>query len=246
MQIAKYYTYILLDPRKPKVQLLKGTNIILKYEPFYVGKGKNKRAEYHLKFNHYNEPNKLKRNIIKKIKSIGLMPLIYKTALTFENVALENEKYLINIIGRRDLNRGPLSNLTNGGELNIGCKRTKEQLEKMKIASTGRRHTEETKIKISKVHKNRIFSEQQKLNISKALKGRKNPHSKNNLNKAIIKNLKKVEMIDKNNTIIKTYNSIKEASLDTGISTHIIGRMASGYTKNLKSVYKWRYSNVNS
>lgn len=110
-----YYVYCILDTRK------KGDYTYLNYnldhEPFYIGKGKDDRMLFHL-FESRLDKNNLKNNIIKKIiKETGDNPMIIKLE---ENISEEDahklEIELISIIGRRDLKKGPLANLTDGGE----------------------------------------------------------------------------------------------------------------------------------
>lgn len=101
-----YYVYMYTDPR---------TN-----EPFYVGLSKNEKRM----FDHLNEAKKSvissnlhKYNKIKKILSCGSQPIIQKIDenLTKEE-ACELEIFLISFIGRSDLRKGSLTNLTDGGE----------------------------------------------------------------------------------------------------------------------------------
>jgi hypothetical protein len=107
------------------------------FEPFYVGKGKNRRINVHL--NVIDKINKLKQNILNKIKKENAEPIIIKL---YENIsehsAFRLEKQLIKLIGRRDLKLGPLANLTNGGEGTSGTiytleRRTNMLSEKRKI-----------------------------------------------------------------------------------------------------------------
>lgn len=109
-----YYTYIYLNP-------LKGGKFNygkfqFEFEPFYVGKGKYNRSNQHIKESH-KSTNRLKVNILNKIKSAGLTPIIIKLYDNItEHSSIRFEKYLIKLIGRRDLKLGPLSNLTSGGD----------------------------------------------------------------------------------------------------------------------------------
>lgn len=113
-----YYTYILVDPRHSSYTLEDGT--LLPGEPFYVGKGKLKRAYTHLS----ESSLRVRSHKCHKIKSImhdGCAPVIhfYKTNLS-EEYALASEKQLIREIGTHcvlpNVPRGPLTNLTSGGE----------------------------------------------------------------------------------------------------------------------------------
>jgi len=104
----KYYVYIYLDPRKPRVYQYGSYEF--KCEPFYIGKGSRNRWKD-------NRRNKYFKNKLNKIKKSGLEPIIIKFR---ENLDEKNsfilELELINLIGRKDLRRGPLINFTDGGE----------------------------------------------------------------------------------------------------------------------------------
>jgi hypothetical protein len=106
--------------------------------PYYIGKGKNNRA-YH-PHRHIQVP-KDKDKI-----------LFLKQNLT-EDEAFKHEKYMIAVLGRKDLGTGILRNFTDGGE-----------------GTSGRIYSEETKLKISKKHKGKILSEEHRRKISEANK----------------------------------------------------------------------------
>jgi hypothetical protein len=63
--------------------------------------------------------------------------------LTWEE-ALEKEKEFIALYGRRDLGKGTLANMTDGGDGAIGIIQTEESKEKRRLKSIGRKQTEET------------------------------------------------------------------------------------------------------
>jgi len=114
----KFYVYVYLDPRKPGKY--KYGEYEFEYEPFYVGKGggRKSRLKYHLtNYCLKNDSNKLKTNKIKKIIENGFEVKIVKV---LEEMSEEEsyilEKRIIDIIGRKDLKMGVLTNLTNGGE----------------------------------------------------------------------------------------------------------------------------------
>lgn len=109
-----YYTYILLNPCKPGKFVYENVGTFA-YEPFYVGKGKGKRC-----YDHFKEScsgNKHKFFTIKKIKNKGMLPIIVKIIDGVEEQqALDIEIKVISSIGRSDLSKGPLTNLTDGGD----------------------------------------------------------------------------------------------------------------------------------
>jgi len=124
MNDKRFYVYIYLDPRRqgPYIYNDGKEKFIFEEAPFYVGKGVADRMYHHLTDNPLDR-NNLKKNKIKKIKQCGLEPKIIKLKqkLTDEEAKLL-EKRLIRLIGRQNLNRGPLTNLTNGGDGTYGYK----------------------------------------------------------------------------------------------------------------------------
>ena len=93
-----YYVYILCDPRRND-------------QPFYVGKGKGRRARVHLGKGRKTD-NPWKTAKTKKIREAGLEPIIqyYATDLT-EDAAYDLESELIKRCGRAKIDEG--GNLTN-------------------------------------------------------------------------------------------------------------------------------------
>ncbi len=112
-----YYIYVYLDPRK--CGKYKYKEFIFNNEPIYIGYGKYNRMYMHLIQAKQNKcyGNRLKFNKIKKILYENKEPIIIKLKdnLTI-NEARYFEKNLISEIGRIDLETGPLTNLTDGGE----------------------------------------------------------------------------------------------------------------------------------
>lgn len=126
MRKPEFYVYLLLDPRK-------------ECEPFYVGKGRGLRYLNHL--NSKQGRNKLKNGIINKIKKAGLPVGIFiakKNISEYEAFILE--KHLIKFFGRRDLKKGPLANLTNGGEGQHGVIYSKKRRKQMSQRMLGKNH----------------------------------------------------------------------------------------------------------
>lgn len=122
-----YYVYIYLNPLKPGYYYY--DDISFTFEPFYVGKGSTKwdRKKYHIaeakryaegKIKNVDKLNLHKLNTILQIKNkLKCEPIIIEIFQTDkEEEASSKEIEIIDKIGREDLNKGPLVNMTNGGE----------------------------------------------------------------------------------------------------------------------------------
>ncbi len=94
--------------------------------------------------------NPVKNNKIKKILREGfeLKPIIVLNNLK-ESKAYEKERELIELIGRKDLKLGPLTNLTNGGDGSFGILgKTRSKETKEKISRNNPMHNPEHRKKI--------------------------------------------------------------------------------------------------
>jgi hypothetical protein len=162
-----YYVYEYIDPRNN--------------QPFYIGKGKGDRLNYHIK-NLNDGYNPHKTNKIKKILSEGLEPIIniVVSGLT-ETESFEIESSLIIKFGRVDNKTGCLLNLTYGGEGQSGWipgddyrKKMSESTKGEKNGMFGRNHSDETKNKIREKAVGRKASEETKKKFSTDRVGSKN------------------------------------------------------------------------
>lgn len=114
MNNNNFYIYVYLNP------LIKGEFIYdeykFEYEPFYVGKGKNRRYKEHL-YEQYLKKENTKNNIIKEILSNNQNPIIIKLHENLTELeSFKLERLIIKKIGNIIYNNGPLTNLTVGGE----------------------------------------------------------------------------------------------------------------------------------
>jgi hypothetical protein len=116
-EASKFYVYVYRDPRPGKG-----------LSPIYVGKGSGtnlKRAHWHWL---RGADNRIFERILSKIRQSGLDPIIEIDARFYkEEDALDHERKLIALFGRRNLNAGTLANLTDGGEGFSGWVATPEQ-----------------------------------------------------------------------------------------------------------------------
>ncbi len=109
-----YYAYIYSDP--------------VTYEHFYVGRGSRDRARSHMSpRGSHNAPMNSR---IKKLKEVGLKPIVTVIETSTTQFASMLEIGLIKQFGRKSLGTGTLYNLTDGGEDLTGRIRTEEQKRK--------------------------------------------------------------------------------------------------------------------
>jgi len=115
----KNYVYVYLDPRKQGnySYMENGIGIYFDHEPFYIGEGQKGRMYDHLKEAKNLKINNPKVQKIRKIWKSGLKPIIYKI-FEFENEqdALNVERALGFIVGRKNIKEGPLTNLVDLGQ----------------------------------------------------------------------------------------------------------------------------------
>ena len=172
----EYYVYVLLNPLK--IGNYSYDEYCFEFEPFYVGKGKGKRIIDTLTEN----KNLFKKNVINKIKLNGDKPIsiVVKDNLSeFDSFTLE--KKLIKLIGRRNLNTGYLTNLTDGGEGTSGIIQSNETKHKRNESLKKYRpyfKSNEFKIKMKNIAQKRIVSDkyiEYCKNLSEKYKGVGNP-----------------------------------------------------------------------
>ena len=111
------YVYALVDP--------------INRQPFYIGKGKKRRAWAH--FEPGQKCNKKKINYIKNIRNLGFEPVVYKI---YENLssdeALKVEKRLI------DKWKTVLTNMNNPPPDRAGSRLSEKHIQKLKEFNSGK------------------------------------------------------------------------------------------------------------
>ena len=213
-----FYVYIYLDPRRPGSFIYK--DFKFNFEPFYVGKGKHKQHLNHIleSKNNFKNGNQFKLNKIRKIiKETGSNPIVIKLIEGLsEDESFKLESETINSIGRKDLNLGPLVNMTNGGDGISGYRFSEEskinRSNRMKGSNNkfyGKTHNEEFKIAQSNRMKNnnpnykdgvvdkirisntgKIKSMEERNNISKRMLGDNNPMKNKDTVSKVMKTIK--------------------------------------------------------
>jgi hypothetical protein len=221
-----YYVYVYLDPRSPGEY--EYSEYTFEYEPFYVGKGRGWRFRNHLlKVKRGKYPNLPKFHIIKQILDSGNDPIIikYKENMSEEESFLLEED-LINKIGRKDLKKGPLRNLSNGGEGNGDRKFTDEHRKNLSISKKGI-VTENMKVHLDNLHR--------RLKGNKHTLGLK--FSQETKDKMIKSRIKPIVKISLEGEILEEFTSIKEAMEKTNINPK---RVLSGIGKTAGGFF-WSY-----
>jgi len=103
-----YYVYVFMDPTIKK-KIKTGINeISFNYEPFYIGKGIGNRIDN-------TERNCSVNSRVDYLRKNGMDPIIIRVKENMSNLyAHKLENYLIEKIGRSDIGKGPLLNLSGG------------------------------------------------------------------------------------------------------------------------------------
>jgi hypothetical protein len=146
--MARFYNYIYIDPRKPGKYSYPNINMSFLYEPILVGKGSGERylgaGQRPIYFKSriqeiLVDPNLLRENLVFKFSDNQ-----------YEDMAYENEAFLIRHIGRMNSGDGPLLNLSDGKGISgmIGNQNH----------FFGKHHKEKSKNKMRGVRKNTSLS----------------------------------------------------------------------------------------
>ena len=148
-----FYVYVIRDPRPDK-----------NLQPIYVGKGSGKRL--HLHWKHVTtHSNLILRRVLSKIHKANLEPtieIISYFKIEADAFALEIE--LITKYGRRNINKGPLCNLTDGGEGISGSIGLRERLKNdSEFAKTFANASSE---RLRKLHSDPVFAKAHAKRIS--------------------------------------------------------------------------------
>lgn len=193
--MSEYYVYIHCDPRKLGIFTYGDYSFDYEPFYVGKGKASTNRAYIHITYakNTQGKSTNHHRNRLRGILNESLEPiiLILHDNLTHEQ-SCAKEIEIITLIGRQDLSVGPLLNLTNGGEGSYGrilSEDTKKKISDNHADFTGEKHpsfgmkrSEETRKKIGETSSGRKHSEEIKLRIAESVRRTKaaNKTLKNN------------------------------------------------------------------
>ena len=223
-----YYVYVYMDPSKPGNY--KYGDFQFNFEPFYIGKGRNHRHRIHLlKVRRGNYKNLPKYHVIKKILNNGMEPIIIKYRENLLEVdAFSLEMCMIDSIGRKDIGKGPLRNLSNGGEGNGERKFTDEHRMNLSLSRMGKT-SEKQMENLKKIHE-RMKGNKRTLGFKFSDESKK---------KLAESHYKPVFQITKEGEILREFRSIKDAESYIGLS---IKKVLRGQAKTAGG-FIWRYKN---
>lgn len=170
--------------------------------PYYIGKGRSKRAWSNCNRKGAKGPTDLSRI------------LILKKDLT-EEEAFRYERYMIAIFGRKDLGTGILRNLTAGGEGTSGWVPNKET--RAKIGEANRNRSEEARASMSKKMKGRSHTAEARAKMSEALRGEKNPNFGKKFSEEHRRRISESKRGEKHPFFGKTLSAEKRAKLSEAI-----------------------------
>ncbi len=202
-----YYVYQYYDP--------------IRKEPIYIGKGKGDRNKRHLfSFNLKKKHPFIQR--INWIKKQEKEPIVTKL---FENIsekqAFKIESKLINEIGRKDLGKGPLLNLTDGGEGACGYKHTNKWKQNISTIFSGEKHP-----MFGKHHKKETI---EKMILNHAnVSGKNNPFFGKKHSPQTIKTLSKKYIIIYPNGKKEKIINLKKFCRENHLNNVSLGRVALG------------------
>jgi hypothetical protein len=218
-----------------------------KNEPFYIGISGN-NDNYRRAYSILDRNMYWKRIVAKTKYDVEIM----LDDLTWEDVC-EKEKEFILLYGRRDLGKGVLVNLTDGGEGLLNHKISEETSIKMGKAQLGNKKyllritpQEEVNKKISIANKGRIRSEEYKERVKNHFKIHGHPSlgkkaSNETKEKIAASRRRSVLQFDLDGNFIKEWDSILDAKKE-GYCNAAIWRCIKGiYKHHKKSI--WKYKN---
>jgi len=177
-----------------------------KNEVFYIGIGGKTKNDYkyYKRAHKKHGRNSFWKNITNKTN--------YEVEIMLESDNLEfilqKEVEFIKLYGRRDLKKGTLVNLNDGGKTPTRYLVSNNTIEKLKKANLGKKYSDETKAKVS-ISSKRMWEER----LNNGISGREF------LKNAIEKRKVSISQYDKDMNFIKSWNSISDAMRSVGVNS---------------------------
>jgi hypothetical protein len=144
--------------------------------PFYVGKGRGRRAYDHLRTCSRQQNDSYNTFFYRKLRKMRTKGIEPEIEIVMDNLtevdAIMFERQMIHVVGRRNLRRGPLCNLTDGGDGASGRVVSQATRAKIAAANTGHVATEETRQKLRE-RRGWKHSEESRQRLSAALRGQR-------------------------------------------------------------------------
>jgi hypothetical protein len=159
--MSDFYVYAYIDPRN-------GT-------PFYIGKGRAKRAWKHLQQDRLRKKGFFQNKLRRLLREEHTPSITMLAEGLSEEMSFILESFFILALGRRrdSNNLGPLCNLTNGGEGPSGYRHSKETLRRLSDARRRENLSAETLRKMSQASRSREVSLETRRRISESQRGKK-------------------------------------------------------------------------
>lgn len=207
----------------------------------YIGQTINENRR---KYEHIHVTPNRKGKFSYAIKKYGIENFTYEVLYRIPSNNIDRLYTILSILEYREIERYNSINdgyniLKGGRESYLKCKNTSKGLK-------GHILSDLTKYKISKAHKGKVIKESTRQLLSNKLKGRKHSEEHNRkVKEANLNNPKKCKPIykcDREGNIICSYNSLKEASADTGILLGGISKVLIG-NRPTAGGYIWKYKN---
>jgi hypothetical protein len=127
--------------------------------PYYIGRGKGRRA--------FDKRHNVRVPPKERI-------LFLKMGLTFAE-SVDHEKYMIAVLGRKDIGTGILRNVTDGGEGVQGLVQTIYTRQKISNSKKNLPLSEDHRSKLSEAHTGVLLSDFHRSRISESLRGEQHP-----------------------------------------------------------------------
>ena len=227
---TEYYVYCLFDSSRRVNYENPSLDFCFIYEPFYVGKGKDKRIKAHFMPSSLRMDS-FKNNKIKKILESGgevLSEVLARDLM--EDEAYTQEQSIITKIGRRDMGNGPLTNLSDGGYGTKNCQIYCTRKRVYKYSPDGELIGEYDSVKHAAGENGLAIG-----NISKCCKKKANTcggyfWSFRGDEKRFVKNRKnkRIHQYDMEGNLVRCWDSVNDASMGSGIRHSAISRICKG------------------